>query len=67
MWTLSDLTDCDRIVSFYLFGQTHQALWKTSEGSVIGILNAQIMANSEKVGRNHSLQYSGIIIFVRYY
>ena len=57
-WTLSDLVDCDKVVNFFLFGQTHQALWKTSQGSVIGVLNPQIMSNAEKYQKKQANQVS---------
>ena len=50
IWTLSDLEDCDRTVKFFLFGEVHKQLWKTQYGTVVGILNANIMPTADKVG-----------------
>ena len=50
IWRLSDLADCDKVVSLFLFNKVFQELWKTAAGTVIGILNPSIMQSSEKVG-----------------
>lgn len=47
-WKLSDLADCERTVTFFLFGNVNKELWKTTVGSVVGVLNASIMPNTEK-------------------
>lgn len=49
IWKLSDLDDCDQIVSLFLFGDVYKHLWKTEKGKVIAILNASIMQQAEKV------------------
>ena len=49
IWTVCDLEDCDRTVKFFLFGEVHKHLWKTQYGSVIGLLNANIMPAVDKV------------------
>jgi len=49
IWRLSDLVNCDKTVSLFLFNAVHRDLWKTIVGSVVGILNASIMQNSDKV------------------
>ena len=48
-WKISDLDDCTKLVSFYLFGEIHRQHWKLTVGSVIGLLNANIMQSSEHV------------------
>ena len=49
IWRMSDLVNCDKSVSLFLFNTVHRDLWKMLAGSVIGILNASVMQNSEKV------------------
>jgi len=49
IWRLSDLVNCDKTVSFFLFNTVNRDLWKTLVGSVVGILNASLMQNAEKV------------------
>ncbi|XP_049633055.1 protein MCM10 homolog [Suncus etruscus] len=52
IWYLTDLHDLTRRVSLFLFGETHKQLWKTAQGSVVGLLNANPMKarhNSEEV------------------
>ena len=51
VWKLTDLQNCDELVHFYLFKDVNKALWKTSLGSVVGILNPTIMKSAEKVAR----------------
>ncbi|KAK2163131.1 hypothetical protein LSH36_85g07077 [Paralvinella palmiformis] len=48
IWRLSDLADCDKVVSLFLFNKVFQELWKTVPGTVIGILNPSIMQSAEK-------------------
>uniref|UniRef100_A0A2K5ICA5 Protein MCM10 homolog n=1 Tax=Colobus angolensis palliatus TaxID=336983 RepID=A0A2K5ICA5_COLAP len=43
IWKLNDLRDLTQCVSLFLFGEVHKALWKTEQGTVIGILNANPM------------------------
>ena len=49
IWKLSDLEDCDHVVSFFLFGQVYKEHWKTNLGSVVGLLNPSIMDSADKV------------------
>ncbi|OWF36082.1 protein MCM10 homolog [Mizuhopecten yessoensis] len=49
IWKLSDLEDCDKTVSFFLFGEVYKQHWKNSVGTVAGILNPSIMDKAEKV------------------
>ncbi|XP_050412773.1 protein MCM10 homolog [Patella vulgata] len=48
IWKLNDLDDCDRTVSFFLFGQVYKDHWKNSVGSVIGLLNPNMMDAADK-------------------
>lgn len=43
IWHLNDLRDLTRHVSLFLFGDVHRQLWKTAQGSVVGLLNANPM------------------------
>ncbi|XP_036084074.1 protein MCM10 homolog isoform X2 [Rousettus aegyptiacus] len=43
IWRLNDLRDLTRYVSLFLFGDVHRELWKTEQGTVIGLLNANPM------------------------
>ncbi|XP_055003411.1 protein MCM10 homolog [Sorex araneus] len=43
IWHLNDLRDLTRHVSLFLFGDVHRQLWKTAQGSVVGLLNANLM------------------------
>ncbi|XP_051007303.1 protein MCM10 homolog [Acomys russatus] len=43
IWKLNDLRDLTRCVSLFLFGGVHKDLWKTEQGTVIGLLNANPM------------------------
>ncbi|KAM4828500.1 protein MCM10 homolog isoform 1-T3 [Thomomys bottae] len=43
IWRLNDLRDLTRHVSLFLFGEVHKELWKTEQGTVIGLLNANPM------------------------
>ncbi|XP_010957720.1 protein MCM10 homolog isoform X2 [Camelus bactrianus] len=43
IWRLNDLRDLTRYVSLFLFGEVHKQLWKTEQGTVVGLLNANPM------------------------
>ncbi|XP_060048639.1 protein MCM10 homolog [Erinaceus europaeus] len=43
IWRLNDLRDLTQNVSLFLFGEVHKELWKTEQGTVIGLLNANPM------------------------
>nr|CAH7755992.1 unnamed protein product [Callosobruchus chinensis] len=43
IWTLSDLHGDIKTVSLFLFSGAHTNLWKTSVGTVVGILNPNIL------------------------
>ena len=47
VWKLCDLEDCDKVVSFFLFGNVHKQHWKVLTGTVIGLLNPSIMHSME--------------------
>ncbi|XP_062991089.1 protein MCM10 homolog [Elgaria multicarinata webbii] len=47
IWRLNDLRDFSRCVSLFLFGDVHKEHWKTDQGMVIGLLNANLMKPKE--------------------
>lgn len=47
IWTLSDLKDDFKTVSVFLFRKAYNDLWKTPEGTVVAILNPNILDRSE--------------------
>ncbi|XP_042229789.1 protein MCM10 homolog isoform X2 [Homarus americanus] len=47
IWKLSDLTDCTKTVAVFLFSGAHKGLWKSSVGTVVGLLNPQIMKDRQ--------------------
>lgn len=47
IWKLTDLQDCENLVSIFLFGEVHEKHWKTSVGSVVGFLNPSVMPNKD--------------------
>ncbi|MEE6481548.1 hypothetical protein FKM82_012899 [Ascaphus truei] len=47
VWRLNDLKDLDKYVSLFLFGDVHKEHWKTDQGTVIGLLNANPMKPKE--------------------
>ncbi|XP_053575729.1 protein MCM10 homolog isoform X2 [Bombina bombina] len=47
IWRLNDLKDFDKYVSLFLFGDVHKEHWKTDQGTVIGLLNANPMKPKE--------------------
>ena len=49
IWKLSDLLDCDKTVSFFLFGNVYKEHWKNHLGTVIGLLNPSMMDKAERV------------------
>lgn len=50
IWKLSDLQDCDKSISFFLFGEVYKQHWKNEVTAVVGILNPNLMDKAEKVG-----------------
>lgn len=47
IWTLSDLKDDMKTISMFLFRKAYSELWKTSEGSVVAVLNPNVLDRSE--------------------
>ncbi|XP_020855450.1 protein MCM10 homolog [Phascolarctos cinereus] len=47
IWKLNDLRDLNQNVSLFLFGEVHKEHWKTEQGTVIGLLNANPMKPKE--------------------
>ncbi|KAL2076340.1 hypothetical protein ACEWY4_028064 [Coilia grayii] len=47
IWKLNDLHNLEVYVSLFLFGNVHTELWKTDTGTVMGILNPNLMKNKE--------------------
>ncbi|XP_009952377.1 PREDICTED: protein MCM10 homolog [Leptosomus discolor] len=47
IWRLNDLRDLNQCVSLFLFGEVHKEHWKTDQGTVIGLLNANPMKPKE--------------------
>ncbi|KAJ8963634.1 hypothetical protein NQ314_005481 [Rhamnusium bicolor] len=43
IWTLTDLKDDIKTVSLFLFSSAHKQLWKTVVGTVVGILNPNVL------------------------
>ncbi|CAC5409455.1 MCM10 [Mytilus coruscus] len=48
IWKLSDLQDCDKTISFFLFGEVYKQHWKNEVTAVVGILNPNLMDKAEK-------------------
>ncbi|KAK0167856.1 hypothetical protein PV327_001711 [Microctonus hyperodae] len=51
IWTISDLSENVNKVSIFLFKNAYKLFWKTAEGSVVGILNPNILES-----RNDNVQ-----------
>ncbi|XP_058525451.1 protein MCM10 homolog [Ochotona princeps] len=47
IWRLNDLRDLTHCVSLFLFGEVHKQLWKTEQGTVVGLLNANPMKSRD--------------------
>lgn len=47
IWTLSDLKDDLKTVSMFLFRKAYNDLWKTSEGTVVAVLNPNVLEKSQ--------------------
>ncbi|XP_030750083.1 protein MCM10 homolog [Sitophilus oryzae] len=47
IWTISDLKDDIKTVALFMFSGAHTDLWKTLIGTVIGVLNPNIMDRKE--------------------
>lgn len=47
IWTLSDLKDDLKTVSLFLFRKAYNDLWKTPEGTVVAVLNPNVLDRSQ--------------------
>ncbi|XP_052743194.1 protein MCM10 homolog [Bicyclus anynana] len=47
IWTLSDLKDDLKTVSMFLFRKAYNELWKTPEGTVVAVLNPNVLDRSQ--------------------
>ncbi|KAG6447712.1 protein MCM10 homolog [Manduca sexta] len=47
IWTLSDLRDDLKTVSIFLFRKAYNDLWKTTEGTVVAVLNPNVLDKSQ--------------------
>ncbi|KAM3959667.1 LOW QUALITY PROTEIN: minichromosome maintenance 10 homolog [Aphomia sociella] len=47
IWTLSDLKDNMKTVSMFLFRKAYTDLWKTSVGTVVAVLNPNVLDRSQ--------------------
>lgn len=55
IWTLSDLKDDLKTVSMFLFRKAYNDLWKTSEGTVVAVLNPNVLDRSQNSNEQASL------------
>ncbi|XP_011629468.1 protein MCM10 homolog [Pogonomyrmex barbatus] len=49
IWKISDLSNDLKTVSIFLFSNAYKQLWKTIVGSVIGILNPNVLENKDNI------------------
>jgi len=49
IWKISDLSDDLKTVSIFLFSNAYKQLWKTIIGSVIGILNPNVLESKDNI------------------
>lgn len=49
IWKISDLSDDLKTVSIFLFSNAYKQLWKTIAGSVIGILNPNVLESKDNI------------------
>lgn len=68
IWKLSDLQDCDKLISFFLFGEVYKQHWKNEVTSVVGILNPNLMDKAEKVQNDmaFTVSHPGQIMMMGY-
>ncbi|XP_074645529.1 protein MCM10 homolog [Tubulanus polymorphus] len=45
LWKLSDLVNCETVITCFLFKNSHKDLWKESLGTVVALLNPERMQN----------------------
>ncbi|KAH9634291.1 hypothetical protein HF086_011551 [Spodoptera exigua] len=55
IWTLSDLKDDLKTVSMFLFRKAYNDLWKTPEGTVVAVLNPNVLDRSQNSAEQASL------------
>lgn len=55
IWTLSDLKDDLKTVSMFLFRKAYNDLWKTPEGTVVAVLNPNVLDRSQNSSEQASL------------
>ncbi|XP_022806927.1 protein MCM10 homolog [Stylophora pistillata] len=57
IWKLSDLgpNTSNEIVALFLFGDVYKEHWKTTEGSVVAVLNASLLPAKEKNSKDLAL------------
>ncbi|XP_075980020.1 minichromosome maintenance 10 homolog [Anticarsia gemmatalis] len=55
IWTLSDLKDDMKTVSMFLFRKAYNDLWKTPEGTVVAVLNPNVLDRSQNSADQASL------------
>ena len=48
IWKLSDMKDCTKTCSFFLFSEVFTTHWKMAVGSVIGLLNPNFLKNENE-------------------
>lgn len=55
IWTLSDLKDDIKTVSMFLFRKAYSDLWKSPEGTVVAVLNPNVLDRSQNSSEQASL------------
>ncbi|XP_042902666.1 protein MCM10 homolog isoform X2 [Parasteatoda tepidariorum] len=55
IWKMSDLHDCEKVVTMFLFGAAHAEHWKMTVGTVIGFLNPSLMPDNKDKNGNMTL------------
>ena len=63
IWKLSDLgaNTTNEFVALFLFGDVYKEHWKTTEGSVVALLNASILPAKEVSNWTHTFNRPGSI------
>ena len=64
IWKLSDLgaNTTNEFVALFLFGDVYKEHWKTTEGSVVALLNASILPAKEVSNWTHTFNRPGSMI-----